>query len=70
MAAIKNTKAKHPCQWCKAINEENKLNRATVVLDVDDGAVDVWLCKDEMKCVERTLELEDKMKAKNKKKED
>lgn len=69
MATIKkNTSAKHPCQWCKSINEENKLSRATVVLDVEDGAVDVWLCKDEMACVERTLELEDKLKAKTRRK--
>jgi len=68
MAAIKkNTSAKYPCQWCKSLNEENKLQRGTAILDREEGYVDVWVCRDEMSCVERTLDLEDKLKAKNKK---
>lgn len=63
----KNTRAKHPCQWCKEIDEENKLRRGTALLDREEGYVDIWVCKDEMRCVERTLDLEDKLKAKNKK---
>lgn len=71
MPAIKkNTRTKHLCQWCKTIDEENKLQRGTALLDREEGYVDIWVCKDEMKCVERALDLEDKLKAKNKKKED
>jgi len=69
MAISKNTKAKHSCQWCKAINEENKLQRGTAILDREEGYVDVWVCKDEMSCVERTLDTEDKLKASKTKKE-
>ena len=71
MPAIKkNTKAKHPCKWCKTVGEENKLQRGTALIDREEGYIDIWACKDEMTCVERTLAIEDKLKAKNKKKED
>ena len=66
--SIKNTKAKHSCQWCKTMCEENKLQRGTALLDKEEGYVDVWVCKDEMSCVERTLAIEDFKKLKEKEK--
>ena len=67
MAAIKkNVCTKHRCQWCSLPVEENKLRKAVMVKSVEEGTVDIWVCKDEDGCVERTLEYEDKLRASKK----